>query len=148
MHRAMAFINPRPPGLSDWIFHAYVCVRPRQCTGSSSRIRVGDTYDGSVTIGTWLSVMSGQKMLDQSVNPSISVAAQLSIFVKGHVSVPPNPFSFSKRRDGIGLELAKFFAHGFAAITNNNCKNPYSAAQPYARTIPAFRLSFTPVCDT
>jgi hypothetical protein len=92
--------------------------------------------------------MSGQKMLDHSVNPSISVAAQLSIFVKGHVSVPPNPFSFSKRRDGIGLELAKFFAHGFAAITNNNCKNPYSAAQPYARTIPAFRLSFTPVCDT
>jgi hypothetical protein len=87
-------------------------------------------------------------MLNQSVNPSISVAAQLSIFVKGQVSVPPNPFSFSKRRDGIGLELAKFFAHGFAVITSDNCKKSYSAVQSYARTILAFRLSFTPVCDT
>ena len=87
-------------------------------------------------------------MLNQNVNPSVSVAAQLSIFVKGQVSVPPNPFSFSKRRDGIGLELAKFFAHGFAVITSDNFRKPYSAAQPYARTIPAFRLSFTPVCDT
>jgi hypothetical protein len=82
-------------------------------------------------------------MLNQSINPSISVATQLSIFVKGQVSVPPNPFSFSKHRDGIGLELAKFFAHGFAVITNINYENPYCEAQPYARTVPAFRVSFT-----
>jgi hypothetical protein len=82
-------------------------------------------------------------MLNQSVNPSISAATQLSVFVKRQVSVPPNPFSFSKHRDGIGLELNKFFAHGFAIITSNNYKNPYSAAQPYARTIPAFRVLFT-----
>jgi hypothetical protein len=62
--------------------------------------------------------------------------------------VPPNPFRFSKRRDSIGLELAKFFAHDFAVITSSKYKNPYSAAQPYARTIPAFRLSFTSDCDT
>ena len=107
------------------------------------RIRFGDTYDRAVTIGTWLPVMPGQQMHNQSVNPSISLTTQLSIFVKGQVSVPPNPFGFGKRRDGIRVELAKFFAHGFAVITNNNCKNPYSPAQPYACTIPVFRVSFT-----
>jgi len=56
-------------------------------------------------------------MSDQSVNPSISFATQLSIFMKGQVSVPSNPFGFGKRRDDIRVELAKFFAHGFAAIT-------------------------------
>ena len=82
-------------------------------------------------------------MLNQSVNPSVPFATQLSIFVKGQVSVPPNPFSFSRCRDGTRLELAKFFAHGFAVVTNINCENPYCEAQPYARTIPVFRVSFT-----
>jgi hypothetical protein len=65
-------------------------------------------------------------MHNQSVNSSVSRAAQLSIFLKGKVFAPPNPFSFSKRHDGIRLELAKFFAHGFAVITSNNCKSPCS----------------------
>ncbi len=82
-------------------------------------------------------------MSDQSVNPSISFATQLSIFVKRKVSVSPNPFGFGKRRDGIRLELAKFFAHGFAIITINNCSYQYSVPQPYPRTISAFRVSFT-----
>jgi len=42
--------------------------------------------------------------------------------------MPSNPFGFGKRCNGASLELAKFFAHGFAVITNNNCKNPYSPA--------------------
>ncbi len=87
--------------------------------------------------------MPGQQMLNQCVNPLVSLAAQLSVFVKAQVSLSPNLFSFSKRRDRISLELAKFFAHGFAVITSNNYKNPYSAAQPYPRTISAFRVSFT-----
>jgi hypothetical protein len=82
-------------------------------------------------------------MSNQSVNASISFAAQLSIFVKGKVSVPPNAFGFGKRRDGICLEVAKFFAHGFAVITIDNCSYQYSAPQPYPRTISAFRVSFT-----
>jgi len=82
-------------------------------------------------------------MHNQSVNSSVSRAAQLSIFLKGKVFAPPNPFSFSKRHDGIRLELAKFFAHGFAVITSNNCKRPCSPGQPYAGTIPAFRILFT-----
>jgi hypothetical protein len=82
-------------------------------------------------------------MSNQSVNPSISLATQLSIFVKGKVSVPPNPFGFGKRRNGISLELAKFFAHRFAVITINNCSYQYSAPQPYPRTISEFRVSFT-----
>jgi hypothetical protein len=82
-------------------------------------------------------------MLNQSVNPSVPFAAQLCIFVKGQVFMPSNPFCFGKRRNSASLELAKFFAHGFAAITNNNCKNPCSPAQPYACTIPVFRVSFT-----
>jgi hypothetical protein len=56
-------------------------------------------------------------MLNQCVNPLVSLAVQLSVFVKAQVSLSPNPFSFSKRRDCISLELAKFFAHGFAVIT-------------------------------
>src|ERR1700720_715214 len=82
-------------------------------------------------------------MLNQSVNPSVPFAAQLCIFVKGQVFMPPNPFGFGKRCNGASLELGKFFAHGFAVITNNNCRSPYSPAQPYACTIPAFRVSFT-----
>ena len=123
-----------------------VCLTPSPSVFGftlSSRIRFGDTYDRSVTIGAWLSVVPGQQMHNQSINPSVPFATQLSIFVKGQVFVPPNPFSFGKHRDGIGLELAKFFAHSFAVITNINCKNPYCEAQPYARTIPAFRVSFT-----
>ena len=81
-------------------------------------------------------------MHNQSVNSSVPFAAQLRIFVKGQVSVSPNPFSFSKHRDGIGLELAKFLAHGFAIIGSSKCKKSYSAAQPYPRTILAFRVSF------
>jgi hypothetical protein len=87
--------------------------------------------------------MPGEQMLNQSVNPSVPFAAQLCIFVKGQVFIPPNPFSFGKSRNGASLELVKFFAHGFAVITNNNCKNPSSPAQPYACTIPVFRVSFT-----
>ncbi|MFY9733460.1 MAG: hypothetical protein WAK24_22850 [Candidatus Acidiferrales bacterium] len=87
--------------------------------------------------------MPGQQMLNQCVNPLVSLAAQLSAFVKAQVSLSPNLFSFSKRRDGISLELAKFFAHGFAVMTSNNYQKLYSAAQPYAGTIPAFRVSFT-----
>jgi hypothetical protein len=82
-------------------------------------------------------------MLNQSVNPSVPFAAQLCIFVKGQVFMPSNPFGFGKRCNGASPELAKFFAHGFAVITNNNCKNPRSPAQPYACTIPVFRVSFT-----
>jgi hypothetical protein len=82
-------------------------------------------------------------MSNQSVNPSISFATQLSVFVKGKVSVPPKPFGSSKRSDGIRLELVKFFAHGFAVITNNNYQKLYPTAQPYAGTIPVFRVSFT-----
>jgi len=61
--------------------------------------------------------MSGQQMSNQRINPSVPFAAQISIFAKGKVSVPPKPFGFSKRRNGIRLELVKFFAHGFAVVT-------------------------------
>jgi hypothetical protein len=81
---------------------------------SSSRIRLGDPYDRSVTSGTWHSIVPDEQMLKQCVNPSVSLATQLNIFLKGKVSTPPNLFSFSKRRDGISLELVKFFAHCFA----------------------------------
>ena len=81
-------------------------------------------------------------MHNQNVNSSVPFATQLRIFVKGQVPVSPNPFSFSKHRDGIGLELAKFLAHGFAIIGNSNCKKSYSGAQPYPRTILTFRVSF------
>ena len=80
-------------------------------------------------------------MNNQSVNPSVPFATQLRIFAKGQVSVSPNPFSFSKHRDGIGLELAKFFAHGFAIITGNNCKNPCPAGatvRPYYSRVSPF----------
>jgi hypothetical protein len=87
-------------------------------------------------------------MLNQSINPFVPFATQLSIFVKGHVSVPPNPFSFSKGRNGIRLKIAKFFAHGFFVITSDNYENPYCVAQPYAGTIPVFRVSFTADCGT
>jgi hypothetical protein len=52
-------------------------------------------------------------MLNQCINPPVSVATQLSVFVKGHVSLSPNPFSFSKSRDGISIQLIKFFAQWF-----------------------------------
>ena len=52
-------------------------------------------------------------MLNQRINPPVSVTTQLSVFVKGQVSLSPNPFSFSKRRDGISVELIKFFAQSF-----------------------------------
>jgi hypothetical protein len=52
-------------------------------TYPASRIRLRDTYDRSVTIGTWFSVMPGQQMHNQSVNSSVPFATQLSIFVKG-----------------------------------------------------------------
>jgi len=100
---------------------------------------LGVTYDRSVT----LSIMPGQQMPNQSVNSSISFATQLSIFVKRKVFIPPNPFGFGKRRNGTSLELAKFFAHGFAVITSNNYQKLYIPAQPYAGTIPAFRVSFS-----
>jgi len=47
----------------------------------------------------------------------MSLGTQLRIFVKGKVSIPPNPFGFGKRCDGIPLELAEFFAHRFLVIT-------------------------------
>jgi hypothetical protein len=52
-------------------------------------------------------------MLNQCINPPVSIATQLSVFVKGHVSLSPNPFSFSKSRDGISIQLIKFFAQWF-----------------------------------
>ena len=66
--------------------------------------------------------MPDEQMLNQCINPLVSLATQLSIFLKGKVSLPPNPFSFSKCRDSIGLELIKFFAHGFAVITSNKVR--------------------------
>ena len=82
-------------------------------------------------------------MLKQYVNPSVSLTTQLSILLKGKVSVPANPSSFSKSREGISLELAKFFAHSFAVVTSRKCTDPQSAAQLYARTMVAFRILFT-----
>jgi hypothetical protein len=52
-------------------------------------------------------------MLDQCINPPVPVATQLNVFVKGHVSLSPNPFSFRKSRDGISIQLIKFFAQWF-----------------------------------
>jgi hypothetical protein len=66
--------------------------------------------------------MPDEQMLNQCINPLVSLATQFSIFLKGQVSQPPNPLSFSKRRDGMGLELIKFFAHGFAVITSNRVR--------------------------
>jgi hypothetical protein len=57
--------------------------------------------------------VTDQQMLKQRVSPSVRFAAQLSVFLKGNVSVSSNPFTFSKRRDGISPEPIEFFAHIF-----------------------------------
>jgi hypothetical protein len=84
-------------------------------------------------------------MLNQCINPLVSLATQLSIFLERKVSLPPNPFSFSKRRDGISLELIKFFAHGFAVITSNKVR---THAQRRNRTLVLFlRFVFHSLAD-
>jgi hypothetical protein len=88
------------------------------------------TYDRSVTSGTWLSIVTDQQMLEQRVSPSVPFAAQLSVFLKGNVSISsPNPFSFSKRRDGISLEPIVFFTHRrYCVPSNHKCTSPRGAA--------------------
>jgi hypothetical protein len=80
--------------------------------------------------------MPDEQMLNQCINPLVSLATQLSIFLKGQVSQPPNPLSFSKRRDGIGVKLVKLFAHSFVVVVGNKCTDARSATQPCARTLP------------
>jgi hypothetical protein len=52
-------------------------------------------------------------MLEQRVGSSVCLASQFSVLVKRKVSASSNPFALRKRRDGIGLEFLKFFAHVF-----------------------------------
>jgi hypothetical protein len=60
-------------------------------------------------------------MLEQHVSPSVRYAAQLSVFLKGNVSISsPNPFSLSNRRDGISLEPIVFFAYRRYCLPSNH----------------------------
>ncbi len=67
-------------------------------------------------------------MLNQCVNPPVSVATQLSVFMKGQVSLSPNPFSFSKSRYGISIELIKFFAQWFRCHRDLMCRRTLCSA--------------------
>jgi hypothetical protein len=63
-------------------------------------------------------------MLEQCVCPSVRLATQFSVFVKRKVSASSNSFALSKRRDGIGLEFLKFFAHVFSPKTRTLRSRP------------------------
>lgn len=68
-----------------------------------------------------MAIMSDKQMLDESVNSSVPLAAQFSIFVNGNVPGKADPPCLEECCGGVSFESVKFFASNFRCHEGRNC---------------------------